>query len=371
MNVETGESPDQDELGRQRAEALLTLRRPSDALAIATTLVASRPQDPRTWALLARCQLATGARTSAVASVRQAIAFAPDQPRVHAWASQVLAAAGMRNLALDAAQEAARLGPHLVAAHVAVALRAADIAPRGDVASLDHFLWQQARWHAHEALRLDPADTQAVFAAAYVDLRSGQDSRARRGFRAVLAADPTDQAAQNNLAVLEMKRMRLGRAGKALAGLAAADPRDSRVQRNVGRVAIRQLAAVHGLFWGLYVGAVVAAAGAPAGPLYWSWTWRGAVVVSVLSALVGLVAHRWRTTAPGLRSYAITRLLSRAQRRTVVTCDVAMATLLMMSALTGGTLSRTLPAIGVVLSVPTLVILGRCQDGRGRRGVPE
>ncbi|MDX6243272.1 MAG: hypothetical protein QOE76_995 [Frankiales bacterium] len=280
MSATTNEPLDADDLAAQWAEVLLALRRHGDALRIATTLVASRPQDPRTWTLLARCQLAAGAHAAAVVSARQAIALAPDNARVHAWASNVPDATGKRNLALDIAQEAVRLAPDLVAAHAAVAMRAAEIAPRGDVASLDHFLWQQARWHAHVALRLDPADTEAIFAAAYVNLRSGQYAKARRGFRAVLAVDPTDQAAQNNLAVLEMNRMRLGRAGKALAGLAAADPGDQRVLRNVGRVAIRQLAAAHGVFWMLYVCSTSAAAIAPAGPLQWRWTWRGLVVVS-------------------------------------------------------------------------------------------
>jgi hypothetical protein len=105
-----------------------------------------------------------------------------------------------------------------------VATHAADIAPTGDPSCLDHFLWQQARRHAQEAVRLDPAGAGPVFVRAYVDLRSGQDKAARRGFRAVLAIDPTDDAAHNNLAVLEMKRLRLIRAGATLAGLAGADP---------------------------------------------------------------------------------------------------------------------------------------------------
>lgn len=364
MNARTNEPPEPEDLAVQRAEVLLAMRRYSDALGIATTLVASRPQDPRTWTLLARCQLAGGARAAAVVSARQALALAPDHARVHAWASQVLDAAGLRNLALDTAQEAVRLDPNLVAAHAAVAMRAAAIAPRGDVSSFDHFLWQQARWHANEAVRLNPADTEAIFAVAYVDLRSGQYARARRGFRAVLAVDPTAEGAQNNLAVLEMRRMRFSRAGKALAGLAAGDPGNKRVLRNVHQVATRQLAATHGLFWLLYVGATTSAAISAAGPLHWRWTWRGLVVVSALSAFGGSVAHRWRTTAPGLRSFARVRLLSSWQRRAITSCDVAMVSVLLVSAGLVGSVAWVIPAIGLVLTAPVIVILARIQAAR-------
>jgi len=296
MNARTNEPPELDELARQRAEALLELGRHNDALGIATTLVASRPQDPRAWTLLGRCQRAAGDLSGALVAMRQALALAPDHPRVHVWASGVLRAAGEKQLGLDMAEEAVRLDPNLVAAHAAVALRAADLAPREAAWSSDNLLWEQARWHAQMALRLGPADTEALFAAAYVDLRSGRHVRASRGFRAVLAADPTDQAAHHNLAIAEMKRMRLTRAGKAFAGLAAANPGDRRVLLDVRRVATRQIAAAHGLFWLLYVCSIAAAAIAPAGPLQWQWTWRGLVVVSALSAVGGSLAHLWRTT---------------------------------------------------------------------------
>lgn len=367
MDDRTDEPPEQDETARQRAELLLGLSRHSDALAIATRLVASRPQDPRIWALLSRCQLASGAHPQALVSMRQALALAPDHPPSMVWASKVLSAVGRRDLAMQMAEEAVRLAPDLVAAHAAVAVLAADSAPRGTAWSWDDFLWKQARWHAQTALRLDPADPDAVFVAAYVELRAGQYARARRGFRAVLAVDPTHAAAQNNLAVLEMQRLRLTRAGNAFAGLVAAEPSNRRVLRNVGRVAIRQVAAEHGIFWLLYACSVVWAATAPAAPSTWSWTWswRGLVVVLAFAGLVGGIARRWRRAGPGVR-FVRGQLLAPWQWRTIVSCDLVLVSLLLISAGSSGSLAWMVAAIGVVLTVPTIAILvrGRAADRR-------
>ena len=214
-----------------RAEGLLDLRRPADAVPLLDQAARLQPQALRPQALLARAFLDLGDRPCARAAIGRAIAIDPGHEWPHRLASILSLREGKKPEAL-AAREASRLGPEIREAlyllgttQLACAQRAEaqETAVRlvgahpsyveghrllGDVA-LAEKAWQRAEAHFRQALALEPQHLVALNNLAVALQRQGREEEAYALFEQAARQDPSSELGQSNLYRAMQRRFRV------------------------------------------------------------------------------------------------------------------------------------------------------------------
>lgn len=223
-----------EDLDLQRAEALLRLGRPDEALRRLTGLVAAAPDDGRRLVLLASALLQTGRVEDAVAAADRAVAVDPGDPAAHRLAADALLKLDRCSESARAASEGIRLAPHDERNHILLAYALASLAQ--STAALRprrRRQLQQARAAAEEAVRLAPDSADAHTAAGYVAFIGGPRRAAAASFRRALQIDPHHAIASANLGALGVNAYRLLEAGQQLGAALRSDPSQEESRANL------------------------------------------------------------------------------------------------------------------------------------------
>ena len=217
--------------GLSRAGAMIDLRRYCEAAALLAGIVATAPDLPRAWCLLARAQLGAGRAAEAAQAARRARALSPADDWPCRLASTALVSLGRGPAAVAAAQQARQLAPGFWRSHVCLAqaaLAAGDLALAGEA--------------AHGALAIAPQEPDVQFTAGKVALSAGEPGRARDHQQAALAIDPGHAGAVNELGRISLRERRPGAAAGYFLRAARAAPGVTTFGRNtevaLARVAI-------------------------------------------------------------------------------------------------------------------------------------
>lgn len=206
----------------QRAEVLLDLGRPGEALALLQQAAALAPEDcnPQCWLAVSLHQL--GRHADALRAAERGVALAPEYEWPHRLRSIILRSQRKLRPALEAAQTAARLAPdernalHLLAtcqidcrqyaaAHD-TAVRLREVAPEWDSAhtllgnlALQFKRWEEAEEHCRRALELNPEAKTSLYNLGYLRQMTGRKQEAAEYYHAVLRLDPGDEEARRAL----------------------------------------------------------------------------------------------------------------------------------------------------------------------------
>lgn len=219
-----------------RAQHLLELKRPSEALTIVAAMLSAQPDDPAALRLAARCQSELGRDAEAIRTAQAAVAADPYSEHGYRILAMTLRRTKSHRAAADAAAQAVRLAPEEWRAHVmlaqclvrvdpqaalAAAERACELAPlsadtyyvRGVILRMLHRK-AEARVVLEEALTLDPQHVQAHSTLALLDQPRWKVwgwGGSLRGFRRALSLDPQERTVRLNLEATILRRLwRLG-----------------------------------------------------------------------------------------------------------------------------------------------------------------
>ncbi|GAB2694855.1 tetratricopeptide repeat protein [Thalassiella azotivora] len=310
-----------DDGALRAAAALLDLGRAQEALRSLGRLVATTPDDPRLWELLAHAHAETDAHERSLQAAERGLAVAPDSFALACWRTEALLALGRSGEALTSARALVAAHPDHWLAHDLRARAAVGGVPTRTEA------WEAARW----ATRLAP-DLPTVHATmGDVADACGDKQVAERAYREALRLDPQDARARNNLAVMQLRQGagQLVDAAQGFVAAGAADPRQQVVHGNVRLVVLRWLQRTHlALFATFFVMRPALRAGPTDAAVGWPTLWG-------LVCAAGLAWWTWRTVGrlPGRTRVVVWRVL-RGSRVTVVwgaACVVAAVALTLVA----------------------------------------
>jgi tetratricopeptide (TPR) repeat protein len=222
-----------------RANGLLGINRPREALEVIYSSLASNPDDAAMLRLAAQAHLAAdqraGSAQNAISAAKRSLALEPDN--AHGWRLLAVAHSRTRShgLAHEAAETAQRLEPNGWQGHVVLA----------DVDAAADNVDDQTRAAVRTAISLAPQVPETHFAAARVAMASHNRRAAAQHYQDVLAIDPNHAAARNNLAIIQMKRGNTGRAAASFVGLLAENPNSTLALLNLRATAFRALRVVY------------------------------------------------------------------------------------------------------------------------------
>jgi tetratricopeptide (TPR) repeat protein len=205
-----------------RGQALVTLGRHRDALAVLARAAVLSPGDPAPWCLQAACHLSLGEPQAALTAAERAVAAAPANSWGHRVRALALAALDRPGDAEGAAAEAVRLAPASV---VNLQLLAQCQVKAGHKA--------QGADTAERVRQLAPADPATWLLLNFVALRSGQPGEAARHALQALRLDPTNSLALNNLGVAYRHQFRFIRALQCFIRSWRLAPNAAHARRNI------------------------------------------------------------------------------------------------------------------------------------------
>lgn len=339
-------------LALERAEGLCELRRYEDALALLSRAVASDPDNPHAWCLMAQAQLGLDRYREALRAAETAIPLAPDEEWPHRLASVALQGLGNYVQSARAAKEAARLAPYTWQAHVRLAQ-----------ASIRAWRLEEARAGSDRALALAPDEADVHVAVGAVAAAAGHRGEAENHFRRALAIEPDNAAAHNELARLHLKHAHaanpagLARAAEGFATAVRSDPRAAVSRHNLDLVVREFLGrATYGVWLGTYLLARLGRVISPA---------VGRIVALVLLAILSLFVWGFvgRLTTD-LRRYLVRMLLGR-RLRLAAGLDVLAA-----GCLIAGLAAPSPLRLGLTIAAPVAALSARLllwRDARAAR----
>jgi len=279
----------------QRADMLVELRRPEEAVALLRAALADHPGRSDLWGQLAMALLAADRPSEAYAAAQRRLELAPHNEWGYRLASLALTGLGRR-----------RLAPHEWRAHARLARALAD---EGRL---------REAWDAGvRAVELAPDEPEAHMAIGAVAMALRGWPMAEQAYRHVLALEPGNAAARNNLALVTLHRGEVAGAASGFADAVATDPRVEVARRNLEvavRVAIARL-----LRWQLLAAIVsylelASTALVPA---------AAALAAGALVGLALVARLRWRALPASVRHFA--RSLVRSRKRFGLTVLAALA----------------------------------------------
>jgi Flp pilus assembly protein TadD len=280
----------------QRAEVLVELRRPTEAVEVLRSALVGHPGRADLWGQLAMALLAADRWGEAYEAAATRIQLAPEDEWGYRLASLALSAMDRSAEAVRAAAESVRLAPHEWRTHARLAHALCDD-KRGDVA------WPAAR----RAVELAPTEPETHMAVGAVAIELKQWRIADDAYRQVLALEPANAAARNNLALVALHQGGVTGAAAGFAAAVATDPQVDVARRNL-EVTLRVFAArvlycqglLTALLW-LPLSSVLVAQGV------------GIAAAVPTFALAAGAVLRWRALPATVRGYA--RSLIRGSRR--------------------------------------------------------
>jgi Flp pilus assembly protein TadD len=290
----------------QRADMLVELRRPEEAVALLRAALADHPGRCDLWGQLAMALLTADRPSEAYAAAQRRLELAPHNEWGYRLASLALTGLGRRRDASEAARSSVRLAPHEWRAHARLARALAD---EGRL---------REAWDAGvRAVELAPDEPEAHMAIGAVAMALRGWPMAEQAYRHVLALEPGNAAARNNLALVTLHRGEVAGAASGFADAVATDPRVEVARRNLEvavRVAIARL-----LRWQLLAAIVsdlelASTALVPA---------AAALAAGALVGLALVARLRWRALPASVRHFA--RSLVRSRKRFGLTVLAALA----------------------------------------------
>jgi tetratricopeptide (TPR) repeat protein len=289
----------------RRADALIDVNRPQDALRIVTAVIAVAPDNVRAYCLAARCHSMTGDYGMMLAAATQATVFGPGNEWGHRLRSMALRNLGRHDEALDAAMTAVRAAPQIWQPYINL------------TEVLLKFPDPQRRRLAYEAagraVLIEPNSSSTHVTLGRVYASIGERDAARACYERALAISPDDATTHTNLAILDLDRGRLVRASRNLRSVAASNPGVESYANNVGVAANNWYARLLDIGGAVCFVQLVAMFVLPA-PIG-GWAGLGALALYLVGSAVGYA----RLPAP-------VRVLV---RRTVVSRDGRFATLML------------------------------------------
>ena len=189
----------------ERIRVLCDLRRFDEAVTLARQAIATTPDNPEAWCLLAQASLGTEKYGVALDAGRAA-AIAPEDEWPHRLRSIALTALHRDHEALAAALESVRCEPFAWVTHARVASTSAACGMK-----------DQALAAAAKTVELGPNEARAWVMAGDVLAKCGKPKEAEQHYATALRLDPQSADAHNGLG-----RLRLKGRGPNAAGLAAA-----------------------------------------------------------------------------------------------------------------------------------------------------
>jgi tetratricopeptide (TPR) repeat protein len=290
----------------QRADVLVELHRPEEAVTLLHAALAGHPGRADLWGQLAMALLAAGRTSEAYAAAQRRLELAPQNEWGYRLASLSLTGLGRRQEASQAARTSVGLAPHEWRAYARLARALAD---EGRL---------REAWDAGvRAVELAPEEPEAHMAIGAVAMALRGWQMAEQAYRHVLALEPTNAAARNNLALVTLHRGEVTGAASGFADAVATDPRVDVARRNLEvavRVAIARL-----LRWQLLATIVGYLGLASAGPA----PAAAAVTAGALVGLAMVTRLRWRALPATVRDFA--RSLTRSRKRFGLTVLAALA----------------------------------------------
>ncbi|GAA1817560.1 hypothetical protein GCM10009682_43000 [Luedemannella flava] len=187
--------------------------RNADAERLLREVLAARPADAHTLALLSYVLRQLGRYREARRVADEAIAIAPDDPEPHLQRGEALLELGRFRHALDSAREAVRLAPQRPREQLLLAR-----------ALSDRDQHDEARRVAESAIALDPRHAQGHFVLAGVEWNARRLAEAERAARRGLELSPTNAQGRWLLAMIDAKRWRVRRSVRALTEVAGEQP---------------------------------------------------------------------------------------------------------------------------------------------------
>jgi Flp pilus assembly protein TadD len=208
-----------------RAESLIEVNRPNDALPILSAVIAMQPDNVKAFCLLARCHSMNGNNSAMLTAASNAVMYGPQQEWAFRLQSMALRNFGRHDESIDAALTAVRLAPNIWQPHVNL------------VEALLKLPDKDKRKRAYEAAKtavaLAPMNSSTHVTLGRVLMSIGERDAARACFERALGLNPTDATAHTNLAILDLNRGRVTAAGKGFRSVAAANPGNRAYVSNV------------------------------------------------------------------------------------------------------------------------------------------
>jgi tetratricopeptide (TPR) repeat protein len=218
-----------------RAQTLLSLGRPAEAMTVLSTALATEPDSAELLRLLARAHLLSGQPFEAQTVAKRAIALEPDHEWGHRILSQAYSDSDDYQSAMRAAAESQRLAPSEWRGHVvqAIASAHAGYAPEALAA-------------ARYAVQLAPNEPETHFAMGFASKRAGDLDTAEKAYRHVLSIQPDHAMALNNLSALRLnQRGGLRDATRGFGSALASDAQLGVARRNLSVIARRYARRFH------------------------------------------------------------------------------------------------------------------------------
>jgi Flp pilus assembly protein TadD len=218
-----------------KARTLIGLKRPDEAVRVATTALATEPESPELLRLLAHAHIAARRHQDAHAAASAAIRLDPD----HEWGHRLLSVAaggtGDHQLAVRSAAEAQRLAPNSWRTHSQQAIASAQAGYSCDAVRA-----------GRQAVQLGPDQPDTHFALGYAYAADKQPAEAEAAYRRTLALQPDHATALNNLGNLQLKKPGgLRRANQQYAAALTSDAQLAVARRNLKVIAGRYARRFH------------------------------------------------------------------------------------------------------------------------------
>ncbi len=203
-----------DEL--RRAEGLLEMNRPADALAVLTVAAATAPDSVTVHCLIARCHSDMGNYAGMLRAATEATKQGPRNEWGHRLRATALRKLGRDHDAVRAAATAVELDPFHWYTHAALAESLLSMESRENR--------KRAYDAAKTALTIAPQMSNTHITMGRVLQSIGEHRAARVCFERAIGLNPADSAGYTNLASVDLERGRILSAGRGLRGVAASNP---------------------------------------------------------------------------------------------------------------------------------------------------
>jgi len=344
----------------ERASALYELRRFPEAAGLLRQAIASEPQNPAAWSLLAAAELSAGNHNGGLEAAERAISLVPDEGWPQRLAAQALRLLGCTEESIRHARQAVRLDPDGWQSHTTLARSLA----------MSNSDLPEAHGAAARAIALAPNQAETHITAGVVAATAKHRSDAEASFRQALSIDPQNSVAHSELARMRMKGPRytnpsgLADAAGGFATSVSIDPRAGTGRHNLELVLRLFLARVaYFIFIDAYlitrIGLGSNQSGARLLPL---------VVLAVPSVYAWRFIARLNTS---LREYLLRLLLHDRKIRLAVSADTIAVACLLAAALAPET-ARSGLAGGAALSalIGRLILWSQVEhSSRAARGL--
>lgn len=277
-------SPDSSAAALLRAEQLLAINRPQEALAALGTVLAQEPDNAGALCLAARAELGLNEPESARNLAARAAAAAPAAE----WPLRLLALSLVQlkqpQEAYDAARKAVMNAPNVWQTHHALA----------HVCSAMFGMTSVGYTAARNAIELAPLEPDPHAMLGRVALESGDQNTAEQALREALRLDPNHAMARNDLGRLQLLRKDHFGAADHFAQAAASNVRMEVAAHNIDVALTSVVARLFFWVWILLI---------TLGRIALQLKGTGAVVagLATLAVLIGLTVWQLRGLVPALR----------------------------------------------------------------------